>query len=462
MIRFSTIVFCGLLLTTQVVPAQRIPHLIFNDSIYLTMTQEIASDQAVSADSLLRMLSDWNRYPSSYKAGQNYIFSYEDPHYGNVPMRLYVPKTYSPGKKCPFILLLHGAVQISSFARATQTESKTADRNESDDDDLFFDYFKDQGYIILRPFADFQKKFNWAMNEFNSGLGMGSSPGNTNFTFQCLTNAIIKLKKVFNIDDNKVFAFGHSDGADGAFGLEVFQPSLFAGFLIYNSMLTNLKATNIYPANMQNSPAYIVHSDLDDLRAVQQTTAIVDRLKEMGAPIQYKVYNGYKHFDNHLKIDLPFANKFILQKTRNPFPPKLYWESGNAVDDRCFWLKIDSFDLKLPKADWQEEINFKTYLRPTRTWANFNYYFSAPGCVIKAAYAANTFTVSTSRIVSFEILISGKMVDLDQNVKVILNGRPVYNKRIRPNKQFILSSYEHDADRSCIWANSIKLKVSPQ
>ena len=77
-------------------------------------------------------------------------------------------------------MLLHGAVQISSFARAAQTENNSADRNESDEDDLFFDYFKDQGYIILRPFADFQKKFNWAMNEFNSGLDMGSSPGNTN------------------------------------------------------------------------------------------------------------------------------------------------------------------------------------------------------------------------------------------------------------------------------------------
>jgi len=461
MIRLNTLVFFALTLGTHPVFAQKTPHLFFNDSIYLTITREMASDQDISADSLLKMLADWNRFPSSYKADQNYILTYEDPYYGNVPMRLYVPKTYSPGRKCTLILLLHGAVQLSSFARAGESPGNASGRNESDDDDLFFDYFRDQGYIILRPFGDFQKKFNWSMNEFNSGLDQGSSPGNTNFTFKCLIGAITKLKKVFNIDDNKVFAFGHSDGADGAFGLEVFQPSPFAGFLLYNSMLTNLKATNIYPANMQNCPTYIVHSDLDDLRAVQQTTAIVDRLKELGAPIEYKVYNGYKHFDNHLKIDLPFANKFILQKTRNPFPAKLYWEAGNAVDDRCFWLKVDSFDLKLPRAKWQEEINFKTYLRPTRTWANFNYYMTAPGYVIKASYLDNTFTVNTSKILSFEILISEKMVDLNQNIKVILNGNLVFDKKIKPNKRFILSSFEQNADRTCIWVNSIKLTVSP-
>ena len=461
MIRLTTFVFCALMLGTHSVLAQKTPHLFFNDSIYLTMTQEFTSDQGISADSLIKMLAAWNKYPSSYKADQNYIFTYEDPYYGNVPMRLYVPKTYSPDKKCTLILLLHGAVSLSSFARADDSPGNPSGSNESDDDDLFFTYFRDQGYLILRPFADSKKKFNWVINDFNSGLDQGSSPGNINFTFKCLIGAITKLKKVFNIDDNKIFAFGHSDGADGAFGLEVFQPSVFAGFLLYNSMLTNLKATNIYPANMENCPSYIVHSDHDDLRAVEQTTAIVDRLKELGAPIQYKVYNGYKHFDNHLKIDLPFANKFILQTTRNPFPSKVYWEAGNAIDNRCFWLKIDSFNLSLPKAKWQEEVNFKTYLRPTKTWANFNYYMTAPGYVIKASYLDNTFTVNTSKILSFEILISEKMVDLNQNVKVILNGTLVFNKRIKPNKQFILSAFKQNADRTCIWVNSIKLNTSP-
>lgn len=297
------------------------------------------------------------------------------------------------------------------------------------------------------------------MNDFASGLFQASAGSDINLTYRCIVNALIRLKKVFNIDDNKVFAFGHSDGADGAFGLEVFQPTLFAGFILYNSMLTNLKATNIYPANMQNCPTYIVHSDLDDLRPVQQTTAIIDTVRQLGARIDYKVYNGYRHFDNHLKIDLPLANKFIRQTTRNPFPSSIYWEASNAVDNRCFWIKVDSFDLDKPQAKWQQEVNVKAFRKPTKTWTNFNYYQTTPGYIVKASYANNSFTVDCSKVLKFEILISDKMVDLDQNVSITVNGKLVYNKKVRPNKQFILSSFDQTADRASIWVNAVKLAV---
>ena len=446
MLSFYTGCFCCIALACQPVLAQE--------------TREIALNPGITTDSVIKALTDWSRYPSSYKADQNYIFNYTDPYYGNVPMRLYVPKTYNSLQKWPLIVLLHGAVRLSSFARADRRPDDSSARNESDDDDLFFNYFRDQGYLILRPVADVPKKFDWVINDFNSGFIQESSAGNVNLTFRCIINAIIKLKKNLNIDDNKVFAFGHSDGSDGAFALEVFQPSLFAGFLLYNSMLANLKATNIYPANMQNCSTYIVHSDLDDLRAFEQTTAIVDSVRKLGAQIEYKVYNGYKHFDNHLKIDLPFANQFIRQTTRNPFPSKIYWEASNAIDNRCFWLKVDSFDLDLPAAAWQKEFNVKIFLRSTMTWKNIDYYQTYPGYVIKASYYDNTFTVECSKVVRFEILISEKMVDLNQPIRVVVNGKLVFSKRIGPNRPFISSSFEQNFDRGCIWVNSITLNAS--
>ncbi|HXB35285.1 MAG TPA: hypothetical protein VNV35_17770, partial [Puia sp.] len=75
-------------------------------------TREIALNPGITADSAIRALTDWSRYPSSYKANQNYIFNYTDPYYGNVPMRLYVPKTYNSLQKWPLIVLLHGAVRL--------------------------------------------------------------------------------------------------------------------------------------------------------------------------------------------------------------------------------------------------------------------------------------------------------------------------------------------------------------
>lgn len=421
----------------------------------------IDNETNISTDSLIRLLANWSRFPTSYKTDQNYIFNFPDPFFGNVPMRLYIPKTYRADKKTPLILILHGAVQLSSFARLEPLNNSQQIRNESDDDDIFFDYFKKQNYIILRPVADPAKKFNWVINSFNDPLHSGpSSPENVNLTFSCIVNAIIKLKRNLNIDDSRVFAFGHSDGADGAFGMEMFQPNLFAGFLIYNSMLTVLRANNIYLHNAQNSSSYIVHSDLDDLRPIQQTKAIVAILKELNAKVVFKEYDGYKHFDNHLKIDLPFANKFILNTIRNPIPPNIYWESNNHVDNQCFWLRVDSFDLSLPKKNWQTESNLDLYNKIDKIWMKFKYYDNGPGYAIKASYRENTFKIDCSRVEAFHILISNEMVDLQKPIKVYANGRLVFEKIVKPNREFIESTFEKYFDRDCIWINSLKIDVS--
>ncbi len=114
-----------------------------------------------------------------------------------------------------------------------------------------------------------------------------------------------------NIDDNKIFALGHSDGSDGAFALEVYKPSLFAGFIVYNSMLTTIFGHDTYLRNTLNRPLYLVHSSLDDLRPIEQTRLIVKILDSLNSPVLCKEYIGYQHYDKHLPIDLPYSYQWM-------------------------------------------------------------------------------------------------------------------------------------------------------
>jgi predicted esterase len=456
-LKFGLLGFVLLILYSQQTYAQKENVIKLENSYYDSFKEKTENDQKVSADSLIKILSAWNQYPSSYKSNQNYIFYYEDSFYGNVPMRLYVPRKYNPQKKSPLILLLHGAVGVSNFARANSTNKIP---NESDDDDIFFNYLNNQDYLILRPFADPSKKFDWVVNDFNEFSYTQSSSNKVNLTFSCIIHAITKLKKTFNIDDNKIFAFGHSDGADGAFAMEIFQPTTFAGYVIYNSMLTNLKADNIYLGNITNSSSYIVHSDQDNLRPVEQAIAIIEILKKLNAQVEFKVYHGYKHFDNHLKIDLPLADKYIQKTIRNPFPSKIFWESNNKIDNQCSWLKVDSFKLDLPKKEWQTEINLKSYNQIRKNWDQYEYYQNAPGYVIKGDYNDNTFRIDCSRVINYEILISDKMVDKKKPIKIYSNGHLVFEKAVKANRRYIVSSFEKNFDRNCIWINSVKINAN--
>ena len=73
--------------------------------------------------------------------------------------------------------------------------------------------------------------------------------------------------------------------------------------MIYNSMLIVFNSYDLYLRNTVNRPLYIVHSDLDDLRPIQQTGLIIKILDSLKSPVLYKEYTGYQHYDKHLQKD---------------------------------------------------------------------------------------------------------------------------------------------------------------
>jgi predicted esterase len=448
---------CVLLLFVNIILYAQHDEIINLDSKNRDMIHNVFVNKPINYDSVLIMLSHWAKYRQIKRVNKNYLFYFDDPYFQKIPFRLFIPESYRNDVKTPFILLLHGAVQLSSFDRANKYIEEGVVHNEEDDNDIFFKYLSRQGYIILRPFADEKKRFSWIVNEFEDRVNSTKIDQGVNLTYKTLVNVIIKLKQILNIDDSRVYTFGHSDGADGAFCMELFQPNIFAGFVIYNSLLSNLNANNIYLRNAKNRPMYIVHSDLDDIRPIEQTKAIVDIIKETDTSIVYKEYKGYKHFDKHLSLDLPFANKFILHTIRNPYSKNKYLESNNYIDNQCDWLKVDSFDLNLPKAEWQVDRHIDLFNKINKKWEKIPYYQNTEGYAIKGKYDDNIFKIESSRVKTFEILISNQMVDLKKPIAVYVNGELVYKKKVIPNKEYIANSFEANFDRQVIWVNSIKI-----
>jgi predicted esterase len=423
------------------------------ENIYLHEQRKY--NESMSEDTILKMLENWNKFPQDIKSGKNYLFHYDDPYFGKVPVRLYIPQDYKPSIKTPLLLLLHGAVRLSSFSRAENSNDE-----QSSDDNIFFKYFSDKGYILVRPYADRDKKFDWVVNDFIPFSSTVANDDDVNLTYKTLTDILLKLKHQFNIDDSRVYCLGHSDGSDGTFCMGLFQPTLFAGFVIYNSLLSNLNSNNIYLANAANRPMHIVHSDLDDLRPIQQTKLIAEYLKSIDELTEYKEYYGYKHYDKHLTIDLPLANIFMLRTKRNPIRKIIYWESNNNIDNRCDWLQVDSFDLSYAKSPWQQEKNFKVYNKKARKWEESFYYENTESYAIRGTYEGNSFRIETSRVKKFSILVSANMIDLNKPLKVYANEKLVYNKKIGIDKKILTSSFEREFDRQFICINKIKISIN--
>jgi predicted esterase len=414
-----------------------------------TGLKQIKDNASINADSTYRLLSGWSHYQPIEKTGIEYIYYYTDSLFGKVPLRIYIPSSYKNTEKSGCILIPHGATGQGVFAGIDSLEIM--------DPAVIFATLKKQNCILVRPISDRDKHFDWAANKFGGRTGIAPNP-----TYKVLVNILISLKKILNIDDNKVFAFGHSDGSDGAISMAVYAPNQFAGVVAYNSMLNVIFGKDFYIRNIQNRPVYIVHSDLDDLRPIQQARVIINELTKIDSRLLYKEYMGYQHEDKHIDKDVPYATAFLNTESRNPYQNNVYWESNShSPYNSCDWLKITSVDTTRNAPDWCQPLNFDTYNKKDKRWEKaWPYYFHLQKSgTVKASFNNNAFNIETSRVGEIELLISPVMVNLEEPVKVNINGKKVFEGKITADKTFLLNGFENTFDRQALWVNSIKLKV---
>ncbi len=61
--------------------------------------EAIAKSKSITADAAYRSLTNFNLYPSVNKVGSEYLFTYKDSIFGDVPFKVYIPKPDKPEPK---------------------------------------------------------------------------------------------------------------------------------------------------------------------------------------------------------------------------------------------------------------------------------------------------------------------------------------------------------------------------
>jgi hypothetical protein len=125
-------------------------------------------------------------------------------------------------------------------------------------------------------------------------------------------------------------------------------------------------------------------------------------------------------------------------------------------------------DTLASRAPWQKDLNFeirkwvvssgkdKFTTRDTLLQA---YKYRKSSGAVKAVYKNNVFTVETSGVKSFRILLSPEMVDMGKEVLVIVNGKLYFRRKVAFDKDFMLKEFENTADRTAIWVNRIDVRL---
>ncbi|WP_343532986.1 hypothetical protein [Pedobacter sp.] len=357
-----------------------------------------------------------------------------------------LPSSYNPKKSYPLLFFLHGAVQGNSLAEY-QNETILGDWNR-----YYTKYAALNEVIMVYPKGS--KKYNW----MNPDEGFFMVPA-----------MLREIKQAINVDDNKVFITGHSNGATGSFSYLMKQQSPFAGFYGFNTQ-PKVRTGGTFILNIANRSYFNVSTDQDYYFPPDANDSLNVIMKNIKADYQDHRYNGWPHwfpqFDESEPV-YPMIFKDIVTRNRNAYKPNIYWECDDVRYGRADWLQINQLDTLTQNAPWHHPINFNIYkllsykkdsLVTTDTLVKaFN--FPRKSGVVKGTYQNNVFRLETSAVKSITVLISPEMVDMNQPVTVYVNGvkkmvrKPIYNKEI------IIAGFKESYDRKAVWVDQFKIEL---
>ncbi|MEL1246386.1 hypothetical protein AAEO56_19085 [Flavobacterium sp. DGU11] len=389
-----------------------------------------------------------NYNPYIEKKHRDYSISFKINDSTKTSFFIHLPKKYNPEKKYALLVFLHGAVRNNALADFQNADSNLGDWNR------YYTKYAEQNDVIL-VFPKGSKQYNW----------MAPDDG-----FFMIPEMIKQIKKAININDNKVFISGHSNGATGSFSYLMKQPIQFAGFYGFNTY-PKVFTGGTFVENIKNR-SFINFSTNEDYYYPPNANDDLAKLMH-GINADYKEYryNGFPHwFPKFDESEPAYQILFndLINRNRNPFPKEISWEFDDEKYGSIDWLTDIKLDTLKPKANWHQNRNFKI-----NKWLEYDendsliiktvdknaFDFPRKSGKIKAQYENNIFRIETSRISSFKIYISPEMINLDRKVKIYINGKLYFNKKVKYNAGFMLQSFEQNNDREQIWINCIGLKI---
>jgi predicted esterase len=311
--------------------------ILLSGSIFLSASDfqralaHFCSDSTIEPDSLYSLLNSF----VPYQQPEELEVLLKESHVINdtihAPFYYYLPSGYESGKKTPLLIYLHGGVSRSEFLE---------EYGERLQDNPFLLAAAARNWISLFPLGNFHTAW-WTETGIN------------NIKYQ-----IRFLKEYYNIDDDRIFLTGFSDGGSAAFHFSLLSPEDFAAFYpLSGNMLVGSAVTGIpvYPRNMSNRYLRAVNTDLDGLYPAEKMRLMIATAQEMDANIFYQEYHGIGHTYEYQETDLPLMFSDMEKQVRNVFQPAVQWEANSISWGRCDWLQIVELDTLQTKQEWHKQ-----------------------------------------------------------------------------------------------------------
>ena len=377
----------------------------------------------------------WNRlragklYSSNVETGRLDL-TRRNPNGVEHPYTVLVPNSYDPDTAYQVRVFLHGGV-----ARPAWESGGSWWRN--------YDARKREDAIAVFP-ASWNESIWWNVSQIEN-----------------LNSILDHLKRTYNVDENRVFMFGISDGGSGAY-FHAFRAATpwaaFLPFIGHPAVIGNPRLVgdeHMFVANLTNRPFYVVNGEIDRLYPALSMEPFVALFRQAGTEVVFRPQARSGHSVRWWPSEAAAIDAFIEANARRPLPNRLTWETERTDrSNRHHWLLIT----ELGAVDGESVLDdFNTL--PQTNGEVLAFFRSSPSGRVEITHWNNTVTVRTEGVRRYKLLLSPDQFDFDQPIRVITNGRESFHTVVARDVETLLRWAARDNDRTMLFGAEIEIDL---
>lgn len=350
------------------------------------------------------------------------------------PYTLLIPAGYDPARSYPAVVYLHGGVNRSEWEPGGEWWRD-------------YDRIADEDRIVIVP-ASWSAARWWQEAQSDN-----------------LAEILAGVKRLYNVDENRVFLIGISDGGTGAYYQAFRRTTPWAGFLAFIGHPAVLSSPRIgadglmFVPNLRNKPLFIVNGGQDRLYPTASIEPYVELFRRSGVELVYRPQPESGHDMRWLPAEAARIDSFIAATVRTPLPDRISWETERVDhDNRAHWVVIDELGAVAGESEL-EPLNTLPFAKARDGSPIDAFRRGAPSGRIEIEKRGNEVEVRTRGVRRYTLLISPESFDLDRPVLVRSNGRESFRGRVSPDLEFLLERAAIDSDRTMLFAAALTIDL---
>jgi predicted esterase len=243
---------------------------------------------------------------------------------------------------------------------------------------------------------------------------------------EMVLNLIDETRENYNIDSDRVFLAGLSNGAIGAYMIGMFYPDRFAGLIPIAGSITPRYMH--FLMNLRNTPVYMIQGAHDPIFPIKLSRRVHKILSDMKYPVIYREHaeKGLAHGGHFLpESEIPSMVEWINKQNRenNPDVVRMTRE-GNHMGLINWAQLIEGKNLALLELPGPE--NPKPIIRDGKISRMF-----------ATRKGSNQFEVMGENIIKYDLYFNSETIDFDKIVTITTQKFQVQGNSLMPGEKKI-------------------------